>query len=96
MVISRLTTLLEQMSIRAGASLPKLKLRVFTEKDKHMTPNTSGPQRLYLIQVAVITIGPYTLPVPCYLVQMGDGKNILIDSGFSFPVGSASFTMSTG
>jgi len=47
-----------------------------------MIPNTSGPQRLYLIQVAIMTIGLYTLLVPCYLVHMADGKNILIDSGF--------------
>jgi len=46
-----------------------------------MTTNSSGPQRLYLMQVATMTIGPLTLPVPCYLIQTGDGKNILIDSG---------------
>jgi N-acyl homoserine lactone hydrolase len=47
-----------------------------------MTTSTSGPQRLYLMQVATITVGPFTIPVPCYLIQTGDGKNILIDSGF--------------
>ncbi len=47
-----------------------------------MTTNVSGPQRLYLMQVATMNIGPLTLPVPCYLIQTGDGKNILIDSGF--------------
>ncbi len=48
-----------------------------------MIPNTSGPQRLYLIQVATVIAGPLTAPVPCYLIQTRDGKNILIDSGFS-------------
>lgn len=47
-----------------------------------MISDTPGPQRLYLIQLATMAIGPYTLPVPCYLIQTGDGKNILIDSGF--------------
>jgi N-acyl homoserine lactone hydrolase len=47
-----------------------------------MTASASGPRRLYLMQVATITLGPFTIPVPCYLVQTKDGKNILIDSGF--------------
>ncbi len=44
-----------------------------------MTTTNSAPQRLYLIQVA--SMGPVNAPVPCYLVQTNDGKNILIDSG---------------
>lgn len=44
-----------------------------------MTTGQDTPQRLYLMQVA--TLLPIKLPVPCYLVQTGDGKNILIDSG---------------
>jgi N-acyl homoserine lactone hydrolase len=44
-----------------------------------MTTGQDTPQRLYLMQVA--TLPPVNLPVPCYLVQMGDGKNVLIDSG---------------
>ena len=47
-----------------------------------MTISTKGPQRLYLMQVATITVGPFTIPVPCYFIQTRDGKNILIDSGF--------------
>lgn len=45
---------------------------------------TSTPQRLYLIQVATRSIPdiPWPVPYPCYLVQMSDGKNILIDTGF--------------
>src|SRR6266568_1934622 len=50
-----------------------------------MVTSTVGPQRLYLMQVATITVGPFTLPVPCYLIQTRDGKNILIDSGFPRP-----------
>jgi N-acyl homoserine lactone hydrolase len=42
-----------------------------------MSQNT--PQRLYLMQVG--SVPQYRIPVVCYLVQTGDGKNILIDSG---------------
>jgi N-acyl homoserine lactone hydrolase len=41
----------------------------------------STPKRLYLIQVA--TLPPYNAPIVCYLVQMNDGTNILIDSGLA-------------
>ncbi|SRR5579884_4038037 len=47
-----------------------------------MSSSEPGPQRLYLMQVATITVGSFSLPVPCYLIQTGDGKNILIDSGY--------------
>ena len=47
-----------------------------------MITSASGPQRLSLMQVATIAVGPLTLPVPCYLIQTKNGKNILIDSGF--------------
>ncbi len=47
-----------------------------------MSSSEFGPQRLYLMQVATITVGSFNIPVPCYLIQTGDGKNILIDSGF--------------
>ncbi|HLZ62096.1 MAG TPA: N-acyl homoserine lactonase family protein [Ktedonosporobacter sp.] len=46
-----------------------------------MTINTTTPQRLYLMQVASAAVPPHGLPFVCYLVQTGDGKNILIDSG---------------
>lgn len=46
-----------------------------------MTTNSSGLQKLYLMQVAILSLGPLTVPVPCYLIQTGDGKNILLDSG---------------
>jgi N-acyl homoserine lactone hydrolase len=36
-------------------------------------------QRLYLMQVG--SVPEYQIPVVCYLVQTGDGKTILIDSG---------------
>ena len=39
----------------------------------------NAPQRLYLMQVGLVP--EYQIPVVCYLVQTGDGKNILIDSG---------------
>jgi N-acyl homoserine lactone hydrolase len=48
-------------------------------KDYHMTTNNAGPQRLYLMQVA--TVPQVNLPFVCYLVQTGDGTNVLIDSG---------------
>jgi len=43
-----------------------------------MAPDAT-PRRLYLMQVA--TIRDWDVPVPCYLIQMSDGANILIDSG---------------
>ena len=39
----------------------------------------NAPQRLYLMQVGLMP--DYGIPIVCYLVQTGDGKNILIDSG---------------
>jgi N-acyl homoserine lactone hydrolase len=48
-----------------------------------MTIQVNTPQRLYLMQVASQPIQPgLNVPFPCYLIQMGDGKNILVDSGF--------------
>jgi N-acyl homoserine lactone hydrolase len=44
-----------------------------------MNTNNAGPQRLYLMQVA--SVPERNLPFVCYLVQTGDGTNILIDSG---------------
>lgn len=41
--------------------------------------NPRAPQRLYLMQVGDMPL--YEIPIVCYLVQTGDGKNILIDSG---------------
>jgi N-acyl homoserine lactone hydrolase len=44
-----------------------------------------APQRLFLMQLSTSTIptasGPLEMSTACYLVQMGDGKNVLIDSG---------------
>src|SRR5712692_3716869 len=51
-----------------------------------MTMSNASPQRLYLMQLSATTI-PLTagqglaMSSGCYLVQTGDGKNILIDSG---------------
>lgn len=49
-----------------------------------MTTHPSAPQRLYLMQVAArhVPEAPWPIPYPCYLVQMGDGQHILIDTGF--------------
>ena len=44
-----------------------------------MNTNNTAPQRLYLMHVA--SIPERKLPFVCYLVQTGDGTNILIDSG---------------
>lgn len=44
-----------------------------------MNEMKQGPQRLYLFQLATFKPG---VPVPGYLVQTGDGINILIDTGF--------------
>lgn len=45
-----------------------------------MSTNSAAPQRLYLMQVA--TRPETNTPFVCYLVQTGDGTNVLIDSGF--------------
>ena len=47
------------------------------------------PQRLYLMPTATIHAGDQQVPVPCYLIQLSDGTNILIDSGF--PAGADSW-----
>lgn len=39
----------------------------------------NAPQRLYLMVVG--SMPEYQIPIVCYLVQTGDGNNILIDSG---------------
>lgn len=44
-----------------------------------MMMSQNAPQRLYLMQVG--SMPEYQIPIVCYLVQTGDGKNILIDSG---------------
>lgn len=43
-----------------------------------MTTTESTPIRLYLLQLALGTDGT---PVPGYLIQTSDGKNILVDTG---------------
>lgn len=48
-------------------------------------------KRLYLMQVG--DMPEYQIPIVCYLVQTGDGKNILIDSGLPeiMPEGESEF-----
>src|SRR4029077_14562022 len=48
-------------------------------------------KRLYLMQVG--SVPEYQIPIVCYLVQTGDGKNILIDSGLPevIPEGESSW-----
>ena len=41
--------------------------------------NESAVERLYLMQVG--SMPEYGIPIVCYLVQTGDGGNVLIDSG---------------
>jgi N-acyl homoserine lactone hydrolase len=51
----------------------------------------NAPQRLYLMQVGLMP--EYGIPIVCYLVQTGDGQNILIDSGLPeiMPEGETDF-----
>src|ERR1041385_8286324 len=46
---------------------------------------STRPQRLYLMQLSTTTLplatGTLEMSSGCYLVQMSDGKNILIDTG---------------
>jgi N-acyl homoserine lactone hydrolase len=44
-----------------------------------MMMSQNAAKRLYLMQVG--SMPEYQIPIVCYLVQTGDGKNILIDSG---------------
>jgi N-acyl homoserine lactone hydrolase len=58
---------------------------------KEMIMSQDAPQRLYLMQVG--SMPEYQIPIVCYLVQTGDGKNILIDSGLPeiMPEGESDF-----
>ncbi|MFN8375626.1 MAG: N-acyl homoserine lactonase family protein [Anaerolineae bacterium] len=51
----------------------------------------NAPQRLYLMQVGIMP--EYQIPIVCYLLQTGDGRNILIDSGLPeiLPEGETEF-----
>jgi N-acyl homoserine lactone hydrolase len=44
-----------------------------------MMMSQNAVKRLYLMQVGIMP--EYQIPIVCYLVQTGDGKNILIDTG---------------
>jgi N-acyl homoserine lactone hydrolase len=56
-----------------------------------MKMSQDAPQRLYLMQVGIMP--DYGIPIVCYLVQTGDGKNILIDTGLPeiMPEGETEF-----
>jgi N-acyl homoserine lactone hydrolase len=56
-----------------------------------MMMSQNAPQRLYLMVVG--SMPEYEIPIVCYLVQTGDGKNILIDSGLPeiIPEGETDF-----
>ena len=51
----------------------------------------NAPRRLYLMQVGIMP--EYQIPIVCYLVQTGDGQNILIDTGLPeiMPEGESEF-----
>lgn len=51
----------------------------------------NAPRRLYLMQVGHMP--DYGIPIVCYLVQTGDGRNILIDTGLPeiMPEGETEF-----
>ena len=51
----------------------------------------NGAKRLYLMQVGIMP--EYQIPIVCYLVQTGDGRNILIDTGLPeiLPEGETEF-----
>lgn len=49
-----------------------------------MSTNKTAAQRLYLMQIA--TMAQTNVPFVCYLVQTGDGTNVLIDSGLPINV----------
>ena len=52
-----------------------------------MATNSTSPERLYLMQLhrSIVPVAPgrsMEMVLVCYLVRMGDGRHILIDSGF--------------
>jgi N-acyl homoserine lactone hydrolase len=51
-----------------------------------MSDAVFAPERLYLMQLATGTViagdQPVAMSAGCYLIQMRDGRNILVDSGF--------------
>ncbi len=55
-----------------------------------MTTNTSVPQKLYLLQLSNSTVHrpgqTLEMVLGCYLVETGDGRHILIDSGLPVDV----------
>ena len=61
-----------------------------------MSASTESPQRLYLMQVA--TLPTADAPVPCYLIQTGDGASImvLIPSHINFVKGSLKCDKASG
>src|SRR5258706_4468527 len=70
-----------------GTSAPAQKQKYSQESNHAMAQDhsvplkeiRSTPIRLYLFQLALIEDGT---PIPGYLIQTSDGKNILIDTGF--------------
>src|SRR5437763_6905899 len=62
---------------------------MFQSEEELMSQNAM--KRLYLMQVG--SMPQYQIPIVCYLVQTGDGKHILIDSGLpeSMPEGESEF-----
>src|SRR5919202_3535638 len=74
----------DQHEAKAGAPLGYVFIR-------RMMMSQPAPQRLYLMQVG--DMPQYEIPIVCYLVQTGDGKNILIDSGLPeiMPEGESEF-----
>ncbi len=50
-----------------------------------MSVAASAPQRLYLIQVGSLATPDRLVSFGCYLIQMSDGTNVLVDSGLPDP-----------
>src|SRR5260221_3869295 len=53
--------------------------------DKEQSMTSLSPARLYILQLSTTSLpipsGTLEMATGCYLVQMNDGKNILIDTG---------------
>ncbi len=45
--------------------------------------------RLYILESAMYTGGEIEIPFPVYLIQTGDGRNILVDSGWDEELAAA-------
>jgi N-acyl homoserine lactone hydrolase len=99
-LVGERTVELRSLSGRAGfpfgGVLPDTAEGIYLIEGCYMTLNDSGPQKLYLMQLSATTVplsGGRTMEMilACYLIEISDGRRVLIDSGMAAeaqPLGS--------